>query len=100
MADVFEADATQVRVGQSALVSLPGSAHTVAARVRSLFDTEHAEQAQSATEKRLMEEVGPAPGDLPHAGSAAGPMARRVRINPAPSAAAASANSAPTMNAA
>ena len=73
---------------------------TAAARVRSLFDTEHAEQAQSATEKRLMEEVGPAPGDLPQAGSAAVPMARRVRINPAPSAAAASANSAPTMNAA
>src|SRR5437764_9241713 len=33
MADVFEADAPQVRVGQSALVSLPGSARTVAARV-------------------------------------------------------------------
>ena len=65
-----------------------------------LSDTENTEQAQRATEKRLMEEVGAAPGDVPHAGSAAVPMAKRVRINPAPSAAAASANSAPTMNAA
>jgi RND family efflux transporter MFP subunit len=33
MADIFEADAPQVRVGQSALVSLPGSARGIAARV-------------------------------------------------------------------